>query len=79
VMEEHITGSLFDIIVHNDNYTGPLPEGVQWVKVDPEQDADYALYMANLIDTGTPWRHDSAKLAQVLLDLYQERTGPLVE
>jgi uncharacterized cofD-like protein len=79
VMEEHITGSLFDIIVHNNNYTGPLPEGVQWVKVDPEQDADYALYLANLIDNGTPWRHDSAKLAQVLLDLYQERTGPLVE
>jgi len=79
VIEEHITGSLFDIIVHNNNHAGTLPEGVQWVKVDPEQDADYALYLANLVDNGTPWRHDSAKLAQVLIDLYQERTGPLVE
>jgi hypothetical protein len=32
-----------------------------------------------LIDPDHPWRHDSAKLAQVLMDLYQERTGPLVE
>ncbi len=79
VMEEHITGSMFDIIVHNNNYEGALPEGVHWVKVDPEQDVDYALYLANLVDDGTPWRHDSTKLAQVLIDLYQERTGPLVE
>jgi hypothetical protein len=24
-----------------------------------------------------PWRHDSAKLAQVVMELFQERTGPL--
>ena len=79
MIEEHITGSLFDIVVLNTNYEGTLPEGVEWVRGDPEQDADYALYMANLVDSGTPWRHDSAKLAEVLIDLYQERTGPLVE
>jgi uncharacterized cofD-like protein len=79
VMEEHVTGPLFDIVVHNNNYLGTLAEGVQWVTADPEQDADYALYIANLVDRGTPWRHDSAKLAEVLIDLYQERTGPLVE
>jgi uncharacterized cofD-like protein len=79
VMEEHVTGPLFDIVVHNNSYLGTLAEGVQWVTADPEQDADYALYIANLVDRGTPWRHDSAKLAEVLIDLYQERTGPLVE
>jgi uncharacterized cofD-like protein len=79
ILDEHVTGPLFDLVVQNNNFEGTLPEGIQWVKADPEQDADFALYLANLIDHGTPWRHDSAKLAEVLIDLYQERTGPLVE
>ena len=29
--------------------------------------------------TVQPWRHNSSKLARVIIDLYQERTGPLVE
>ena len=79
VIEEHVTGPLFDIVVQNNNYEGALPEGVEWVKADPEQDTDYAVYLANLVDQGTFWRHESAKLAEVLIDLFQERTGPLVE
>ena len=28
VMEEHVTGPLYDLVVHNNNYEGTLPEGV---------------------------------------------------
>ena len=37
------------------------------------------VYSSDLIDPAYAWRHDSGKLAQVLMDLLQERTGPLVE
>ncbi len=38
---------------------------------------EYALYQAPLADDLTPWRHDAVKLAEVVMDLYYERTGPL--
>ena len=78
-LEEHVSSSMFDIVVQNNNYEGNLPEGVQWIKAEPDRDTDFAVYQADLVDSGTPWRHESGKLAQVLIDLYQERTGPLVE
>jgi hypothetical protein len=37
----------------------------------------YHVYARDLIDREHPWRHDSTKLAQALLDLFRERTGPL--
>ena len=37
----------------------------------------YSVYFANLADKGNPWRHDTGMLAEVIMDLYYERTGPL--
>ena len=68
VLEEHVSGSMFDIVVQNNNYEGNLPEGVQWIKAEPDRDTDFAVYQADLVDSGTPWRHESGKLAQVLID-----------
>jgi hypothetical protein len=36
------------------------------------------VYQSDLIDESDPGRHDADKLAQVLIDLFMERTGPLV-
>jgi uncharacterized cofD-like protein len=79
VIEDHIGSGYFDIIVANNIFQGELPTGVSWVRVEPGFGADHPLYEADLIDTLHPWRHDSQKLAQVVMDLLQERTGPLVE
>ena len=49
----------------------------QWVRLDERSRGDPRLYQADLADREVPWRHDSAKLASVLMDLYLERTGPL--
>ncbi len=78
-LEDHVGRGLFDLVVSNDAFRGELPEGIEWVKTEPDLDVEYPIYRADLIDENDPWRHDSAKLAQVLMDLYQERTGPLVE
>jgi uncharacterized cofD-like protein len=78
-LEEHAGEDLFDIVLCNDQYDIPLRESAQWVHADERSRADARLYTADLVDYEHPWRHDSRKLAQVLMDLYYERTGPLVE
>ena len=79
VLNEHIGESIFDIIVINNQYEGQLPSGTEWVKPTPEAEIEYPIYQTDLADENQPWRHDSAKLARAVMDLYQERTGPLVE
>jgi uncharacterized cofD-like protein len=78
-LEEHGGSGLFDIAVVNHLYDGGLPQDIDWVWIDPDLREDYAVYEADLVDTLHPWRHDSGKLAEVILELLQERTGPLVE
>jgi uncharacterized cofD-like protein len=79
VLSDHIGGTIFDIIVVNNHYEGKLSPGIEWVKSVPENETEYPIYQADLIDEVQPWRHDSMKLAKAIMDLYQERTGPLVE
>jgi uncharacterized cofD-like protein len=79
VINNHGGESLFDVVVINNLYEGELSPGVDWVKSVPEDEIGYPIYWADLIDKVQPWRHDSTKLAKAIIDLYQERTGPLVE
>lgn len=77
VIEEHVGADFFDIVVSNQRCEGSLSGDLEWVLAEPDLDDDYSVYRADLVDEGQPWRHDSAKLAQVLIDLLQEKTGPL--
>jgi uncharacterized cofD-like protein len=78
-LEEHMGEDLFDIVLCNDNYDTDLADASQWVRVDEKSRSDVRLYTADLVDYEHPWRHDALKLAQVLMDLFYERTGPLGE
>jgi uncharacterized cofD-like protein len=78
-LEEHCGENLFDLLLVNQRYLGSLPEGVQWVKAEENLGDQWPVYRADLVDNVHPWRHDSTKLAQVLIDLLQERTGPFAE
>ncbi len=77
-VEKVLKKGYFDVIVCNDNCKGNLPKGIDYVCVDDGLLKDYAVYSGNLIDLDSPWRHDSLKLANAIIDLYNERTGPLV-
>jgi uncharacterized cofD-like protein len=79
VLNDHVGGTIFDIVVINNQFEGQLPAGTDWVKTLPETESEYSMYWADLVDKVQPWRHDSSRLAKVIMDLYQERTGPLVE
>ena len=76
-LEEHVGEDLFDIVLCNDNYDANLADISQWVLADEKSRSDERLYTADLVDYEQPWRHDSSRLAQVLMDLFYERTGPL--
>lgn len=79
VLEEHVGTGFFDLVLCNHRYDIPLPDHVDWVLAEDDLDVDHAVHRADLLNIDHPWRHDSEKLAQVLIDLLQERTGPLVE
>lgn len=76
-LEEHIGEDMFDVVLCNQNHDVSLPRGTEWVRADQKTLTDARAYCADLLDEEHPWRHDSAKLGQVLMDLFAERTGPL--
>lgn len=74
VLQQHVGENLFDLVLCNNQFSARLPDGVEWVKFDPQMSG---IYVADLADEQQGWRHDSAKLARTIMDLFYERTGPL--
>jgi uncharacterized cofD-like protein len=77
-LEAHVGPSFVDMVIGNEEQQGEPPTGSQWVKTETELDQEYALYHADVADPDHPGHHQSSKLAQLLIDLLQERTGPLM-
>ncbi len=77
-LEEHIGADVFDVILCNNNYAGNLNEASVWVRADDKTLSDERTHTADLADPAHPWRHDSAKLAQVILNIFNQKTGPLI-
>lgn len=75
-LEKHLGERLFDMIISNNCYIGDLPDGIQFVYTEQGINEEYAIYSSDLLDKSSPWRHDSQKLAQTIMDLFYERTGP---
>jgi uncharacterized cofD-like protein len=78
VIERHVGRDLFDLVLCNRNFRGKLGEDIDWVAADQALHTNYRVYEADLVDDLYPWRHDSKKLAKTIMDLFEERTGPLV-
>jgi uncharacterized cofD-like protein len=79
VIEKHLNELHFDLILCNSNFNTKLPQGIEFVKPDPDLQEQYSVYFTHLADMENPWRHDSNLLAEVITDLFYERTGPLVK
>jgi uncharacterized cofD-like protein len=76
-IEAHVGSPLVDLVIANDHILEKLPEGIQ--AVDPSQDGNLScpLYTTDLVDLSQPTRHDSVKLAEALIAILEEHTGPL--
>ncbi|NOH13488.1 MAG: YvcK family protein [Chloroflexi bacterium] len=77
-LEAHVGAGFFDMVVSNEVHMGTLPEGSQWVVAEDDLEAQYALYRSDVADEESAGRHDATKLTEVLINLLEERTGPLV-
>jgi len=78
-IEEHAGNNLFDIVLANNNCDNELPVGIDWIRIDENLESYYAIYSADLVSEAMPWRHDGDTISRVIIDLLEERTGPLVE
>ncbi|CAG0980464.1 Gluconeogenesis factor [Anaerolineales bacterium] len=78
-LEKHIGKDLFDVILCNNDYDHDIDSSSQWVLADNEAMTDPRTFCVNLVDVKQPWHHDAVKLAQVIMDILYERTGPLGE
>ncbi len=76
-LDAHVGKNLVDLIIANDCQEADLPTNTEWTDIGDELSGDRRLYTADLLDKEHPWRHDSDRLAQIIMDLYAERTGYL--
>jgi len=76
-LEHYLGEHLFDLVIANQLCEGILPEGVNFVTIEPDLDQRYQVYQADLLDRDHLTWHDSIRLAQTVIDLFFERTGPL--
>ncbi|MGD2163660.1 MAG: uridine diphosphate-N-acetylglucosamine-binding protein YvcK [Anaerolineales bacterium] len=76
-LESHVGSVLVDTVVANDSLDIQLPDG--FLPVDPALDKSYPVpvYTEDLVDRDQTARHDADLLADVLIALLEERTGPL--
>lgn len=70
-LEQHV-GRIFDHVLLNDNLGVSLPSHLIIESVSPTMHPDQELQVvaADVVDRENPWRHDSRRLAQALLELY---------
>ena len=76
-LTQHAGEGLVDLVVANDCLDTTLPEEVLLVVPPAEGLRDVPYYATDLVDHDNPWRHQSDLLAERLISLLEERTGPL--
>jgi uncharacterized cofD-like protein len=76
-LAHHTGDGLVDVVVANDCLDTALSKGVSLVAPPAEGLRDVPFYATDLIDHDSPWQHDSDQLAERLISLLEERTGPL--
>ena len=69
-LRRHLPGDFLDVVVANDNYSIPADTGGGHTEFVPLGVVEGVQLVADdLVDEARPWRHDSRKLARVVLKL----------
>jgi uncharacterized cofD-like protein len=75
-LEEHTGRGLIDVMLVNQCRSGTFPDGVDPVRLSGDG-IGVPLATDDIADPDRPGHHDPARLADTLLRLLEERTGPL--
>ncbi len=70
-LRQHVGAEMITTVLANNTF-GPTPPpgaGVDWVRLPASAPVDYQLITRDLSNPQYPWRHDSRKLAQSLIEL----------
>jgi uncharacterized cofD-like protein len=69
-LRQHVGDEMITTVVANRTFIGSRPPGagVDWVRLPERETVDYQLMTYDLVDRQYPWRHDSRKLAQALME-----------
>jgi uncharacterized cofD-like protein len=74
-IEHHVSSDLFAIVLTNSNFDHPLL--TDWaltpVTIATPVGSNYQVFASDVVDEQRPWRHDPAKLARVLMALYEQQ------
>ena len=70
-LREHIGPDVFQVVLANRNFSNLRPPGAgaDWVRLPRPDTVDYQLVTKDLVDQQYPWRHDSTKLAEAVMEL----------
>jgi uncharacterized cofD-like protein len=70
-LREHIGPDVFQIVLANRSFSNIRPPGAgaDWVKLPRPDTVNYQLVTKDLVDRQYPWRHDSTKLAEAVMEL----------
>ncbi len=76
---QHVGSGIFTHVLANNNFSVHFPEqsASKMVRIRPEGALHFELVQADLIDEGMPWRHDSNKLAQTIIQWNKENNKSL--
>lgn len=78
-IERYLKDTHIDLVICNNDFSMSDSNKLELVLPDAKIEEQHSVYFAPLVDPENPWRHDSIKLAEVVMDLYTEQTGPLGE
>lgn len=74
---QHAGDGLIDVVVANDCMDADIPDNTSLVIPPHNGLLEVPTYTTDLVDHQRPWRHDAELLADRLISLLEERTGPL--
>jgi uncharacterized cofD-like protein len=71
-INDHVGEALFDHVLVNDNFDVQEPPDWSVSMVPLPADATQAYQYADLVEAARPWRHDPLKLAQSIMNMYEQ-------